>query len=189
MKAPKIPNWRGIQPALTLTGSGVTPPASVTFLTTGDQLTLSVGLTYAQPALMFEANTAASGTERRIGLVIGPAAQHGRCHLTRCTEAAYVGAQAAATVGSATGGFGTNDVATVPSGMTGAECYMDTGTAPGSVAVVLSGDKVTASPAVPGDRAIPLPEGLAPSIEEIEVNNVAGFGLSVVFWSPDLEAI
>lgn len=189
MKAPNVPNWKGIQPALALTGSGVTPPASVSFLVTGNDLGLGVALTYAQPALMFEGNTAASGTSRQIGAVIGPAAQYARAFVTRCGTAAYSAPQAAATVGTATGGFGANDVATFPSGLSGAETYFDTGSVPGVVAVTVSGDKVVASPVAPGDRALPLPEGPSSSILDVEVTNAAGFGLCVVFWSPDLEAL
>lgn len=189
MKAPNVPNWRGIQPASLLTGPGVTPPASVTFLTVGDALALSVGLTYAQPALMFESNTASSGTVRRIGLVISPAARYGRAHLTRCSGPDAATPQAAATVGTTTGGFGANDVATVASGATGAETYMDVGSVAGSVAVVASGDAVVPAPAQPGDRALPLAEGLAATVEELEVSHCAGFGLSVTHWTPDLESL
>lgn len=189
MKSPNVPNWRGIQPASLLTGPGVTPPASVTFLSVGDALTLGAGLCYAQPALMFEGNTASSGTVRRIGLVIGPAARFGRAHLTRCSGPDAATPQAAATVGTTTGGYGVDDVATVASAMTGAELYMDTGSVAVTVAILVSGDAVVPSPAQPGDRALPLAEGLAATVEELEVSHCAGFGLSVTHWAPDLEAL
>ena len=170
--APKIPNWQSFDTSsgAALCGGDPSPVATTGLLVAAVQWPVWVGLTYAQPALLCENSAAWSGTKRRFGAVVGPACVHGRLWFWHGSLSAPVVENTL--IGSTTSGF------------TGADQIKTQ-----AVGIGKSSDKINDNPAVTMDRAIELPESLAPAVEEIEIQHTSGVCLEVTHRSVDLEQL
>ena len=171
-----------------------TPPARMEYLIGADATVLAAGMTYAQPALMFEGFSTNRETHRVL-LVTPPAAKQARAYITQF--GALDGAPQTDTTIDTTssGSLGTTydlavdlDTITVPSEAVGTAVYGDTSGLAQS-RVYLSGDLIDNSPAATANRQIELAEDMVRQLEVVEVRYCSGFGLRVTVRSADLEAV
>ena len=170
--------------------SGVSPPGELATL----QATVAAVEKWAfrpwpQPALCYEGNTSGLST-RRFNLSVGLGVNHARAWITRChVPPGYGAAQAATVIGTdSSGGFSGNDLITVPAMSGGNESYLDAASV-GQARLLYSGDLVKDGPTTTVNRQIELTEGLSPTVETIEVDYSAGFGLVVVGTTKDRETL
>ena len=197
--ASMIRDWTNTVDTSTEIVSDAVAPALLDFLLSAAWYPIQVGMTYAQPALMFDGtdNTAASGTSleaRRIAIMAPPAVLNARAWIVRCgDDDQTVGVVQTATTIETTssGGIGgaAADVITVVSKVYGADGYFDTETEPVGVVMWQTADSVENSPGATQDRQIELPEALAPAVEQIEIEYCNGFGLLVTTRTGDLDTL
>ena len=171
-----------------------TPPARLEYLIGADAYVLAAGLTYCQPALMFEGISTNRETHRFM-LVTPPAAQQARAYVTLFGQ--YDGASQTDTTIDTTssGSLGTTydltadaDTITTPNQAVGTAVYGDT-SGLAQARVYATGETISNSPGSTADRQLELAEAMARQLEVVEVRYCSGFGLYVTVRSADLEGV
>jgi len=194
-------DWTGVVDISTESLTEATPPAKLEYLIQACWYPLQVGMTYAQPALMYMGNdaTASSGTTmdiRRIAVMVPPGSINARLWVTRCgSTTPSNGAQQGATMIETTSSGGipsaAADVITVTPYTYGAEAYLSMAATPRAATIIQTAGTVDAAPAATKDRQIefPAPAALAPAVEQIEIELSAGCGVLVTTRQADLETL
>lgn len=198
MRGPPKRSWKStavLEASTSLVGEDPTPPAALPLLLAADGWTVQVGAgLWASPAWATECNTTGVVDTRRVAVLVPPACRYSRAWVTRSGngDAQNPIKQAQHKHASSTGGGYTgNAVSVADSPVTGAEVYLQTDPALAMTSCAISGTgtAINNAPAAQVNRALAVPEGLAPSVEVYQLQNVAGACLQ--FWSrtDDLEGL
>lgn len=198
MRPPNTRNWTGEDPAKPITADA-TPPASLPLLVQADLYPLDVAtMPYAATARAFDGLTDSGHKTRYLGVIVAPAAVHGRGTITRSW---HLGT----TIGenneswTTTGGTAGNDVVvtfTPVSAISADQAAMGFGISYvygfGSTPLPMlapTGETINDAPTSPVDRQYELTAQASPYVEPCKVTRAAGFSLWVTQRVADLETL
>ena len=171
-----IPASRPDFAALDLTNpvtSDPTPPAALELLAYVEWITrIACTAPYPQAALMFDGSTSGLAV-RRVSAIVSPGTLRGRYYVTRYGYG--TAAQAETRVSTDEGGLSVYSDA--PSPVQGSPYYLPAEQQGGDVAVIISGNDTSTTSGA--HSYVQLPETLAPSLVEIEVQQASGWSLHV----------
>jgi hypothetical protein len=201
MRQAKLRHWKdAIDLTKNLTGTDVSPTATMSLLLEADQIVLDVAMMYSQPALMFEGNTA--GLEsRRFSAIIPPGSKYAKFHYIRCYGTGNT-PWTVTSAGTDTGGFvdapGADATGKIVTSWLeyGTETYLETTSPVSSSTPQQTAEYPQYGP--PGgtnpvpfamNRAANVPEALRAGLEEMEIVNCAGVSVCVFGRSPNLELL
>ncbi|MCB9739503.1 MAG: hypothetical protein H6747_09565 [Deltaproteobacteria bacterium] len=166
------PDWHALDLTSPVT-SDPTPPAALELLAYVEWFSRAVCTApYANSAKFFDGVTAGLGT-RRLSAVIPVAVNKARFRSTRYGVGST--SQSATRASTATGGLGV--YSDISSPVSGTSYYLTAEQQGGDLAVVESGNDTSTTSGA--ESYLTLPEALAPSVIELEVQNSAGWSLHV----------